>query len=161
MQEIHTRPMTQTEFDGIRTRMTKEYAADHVAAGDWRADEAEARAEQETDALLPHGVATPGMLLLVAETPEGDYLGFVWLAIERQPGSGGGWIYDIEISPEHRGEGFGRALLAAAELEAANHGADSIGLNVFGANLVARSLYESSGYDVTAMQMSKSLPSPG
>ena len=76
------------------------------------------------------------MLLLVAETPDGDYLGLVWLAIERQPGRGGGaWIYDIEISPEHRGKGFGRALLAAGEREAAHHGADSIGLNVFGGNL--------------------------
>jgi GNAT superfamily N-acetyltransferase len=153
--------MAQSEFDGLRARMIKEYAADHVAAGDWPADEAEARAEQETDALLPHGVATPGMLVLAAETPEGDYVGFVWVAIERRPGSGGGaWVYDIEVSPDHRGKGFGRALLDAAEREASKHGANSIGLNVFGGNLVARTLYESSGYEVAAMQMSKPLGAP-
>jgi ribosomal protein S18 acetylase RimI-like enzyme len=162
MQEIRTRPMTQIEFDGIRSRMAKEYAAEHVAAGDWPADEAEARAERETDTLLPQGVSTPGMVMLVAETPDGDYVGRVWLALERTSGSGGGaWIYDIEIAPEQRGKGFGRAVLDAAEREAANGGADSIGLNVFGGNLVARSLYESSGYDVTAIQMSKPLGSPG
>ena len=158
MQEIHTRPMTQAEFDAIRARMAKEYAAEHVAAGDWRPDEAEARAEQETDSLLPHGVATSGMLMLVAESPGGDFIGFVWVALERRPGGGGGaWIYDIEVRPEHRGKGCGRALLAAAEQEVASHGTDSIGLNVFGGNVVARSLYESAGDDVTAMQMKKPL----
>jgi ribosomal protein S18 acetylase RimI-like enzyme len=33
----------------------------------------------------------------------------------------------------------------------------SIGLNVHGQNTVARSLYESLGYEVTAMQMKKAV----
>jgi ribosomal protein S18 acetylase RimI-like enzyme len=94
----------------------------------------------------------------MAETPDGNAIGFVWLALERQPGVGGGaWIYDIEVQPECRGQGFGRALLAAAESEAAAHGVDSIGLNVFGSNLIARNLYESAGYDITSMQLHKRL----
>ena len=37
----------------------------------------------------------------------------------------------------------------------------SLGLNVHGQNMVARSLYESLGYEVTAMQMRKPvLPCP-
>ncbi len=149
--------MTQTEFDGIRATMAKEYAAEHVAAGDWKSEGAVARAEAEADALLPQGVDTPGMLMLVAETLDGEPVGHIWVALERQSGGGGAWIYDIEVSPAHRGEGFGRALLTAGEQEAAKHGIDSIGLNVFGGNLVARSLYESAGYEVTAMQMKKPL----
>jgi hypothetical protein len=39
------------------------------------------------------------------------------------------------------------------------HGVDSIGLNVFGTNMVARSLYDSAGYTVSAMQMKKVLRS--
>jgi ribosomal protein S18 acetylase RimI-like enzyme len=97
--------------------------------------------------------------MLTAETPDGDAVGFVWLALERQPGAGGGaWIYDIEIAPAYRGRGFSRALLAAAESEAAAHGVDSIGLNVFGRNLIARNLYESSGYTISSMQLQKKLP---
>ena len=46
---------------------------------------------------------------------------------------------------------------AAVEVEAARHGAASIGLNVFGTNDVARRLYQSAGYRVATMQMNKDL----
>jgi GNAT superfamily N-acetyltransferase len=68
------------------------------------------------------------------------------------------WIYAIEVKPEHRGRGYSRALLVAAERAAASHGATEIGLNVFGPNAVARRLCETSGYEVKSLQMSKPLP---
>ena len=67
------------------------------------------------------------------------------------------WIYDIEVNPEHQGKGYGRALLHAAEQQAAQHGSKAIGLNVFGTNTVARRLYESSGDQITSMNMRKEL----
>jgi len=158
MEEIRTRPMTSMEFDSLRERLIREYAAEHVAAGNWTPQTAEDRAAEETDRLLPQGVNTPGVRILMAETPDGDPVGFLWLALERQPGAGGGaWIYDIGILPERRGRGFGRALLAAAESEAAAHGVDSVSLNVFGSNLIARNLYESAGYGISSMQLQKKL----
>jgi hypothetical protein len=48
---------------------------------------------------------------------------------------------------------------AAAERETAQRGVTTIGLNVFGANVVVRRLYESAGYDVTSLQMRKPLRS--
>lgn len=150
--------MTSTELESLRERMTREYAAEHVAAGSWTPETAEARAAEEMDQLLPHGVNTPGVRILMAETRDGDPIGHLWLALEKQPGMGGGaWIYDIEILSDFRGRGFGRALLAAAEAEAASHGVDSIGLNVFGSNLRARKLYESAGYGISSMQLRKEL----
>jgi GNAT superfamily N-acetyltransferase len=160
MATIRTRPMTAPEFDAIRSRLISEYAAEHVAAGTWTEEEAEHRAAAQTDDLLPRGVATPGMVMLVGESPEGGVVGFVWLAVQRGGGGSGAWVYDIEVVPDRRGQGYGRLLLAAAEAEAARHGADSIGLNVFGPNHVARRLYESAGYDVTALQMRKGLSTP-
>ena len=160
MPQICTRAMTATEFEALRSRTIREYAAAHVAAGNWTAEAAENRAADQTDQLLPQGVDTPGVLMLVAETSEGEAVGHLWLALERQPGDGGGaWIYDIEILPEHRGRGYGRALLGAAEEAAARRGVDSIGLNVFGTNLVARELYQSAGYTVATMQLRKVLHS--
>ena len=44
-----------------------------------------------------------------------------------------------------------------AEDEARARGMTSIGLNVHGQNMAARSLYESLGYDITAMQMKKAV----
>lgn len=71
--------------------------------------------------------------------------------------AGGAWIYDIEVMEDHRGKGYGRAILHAAEQETLKNGVNSIGLNVFGTNTVARSLYESAGYEITAQQMQKEI----
>ena len=83
MPEIRTRPMTTTEWDALRAGLVREYAAEHVRAGNW------------------------------------------------------------------------------TEEEAARHRVGAIGLNVFGSNAVARGLYASAGYEITAMNMRKELvPDP-
>jgi ribosomal protein S18 acetylase RimI-like enzyme len=48
-------------------------------------------------------------------------------------------------------------LLHAAEREVQNRGGNSIGLNVFSANVVALRLYESCGYEITSLNMRKLL----
>ena len=158
MEGLQLRSMTVAEFETYRARLVPEYAAEHVRAGNWAADQAETLAARQVDELLPAGPDSPGMLLLVASTPGGEPVGVVWVALDRRPGEA--WIYDIEVNAEHRGKGYGRALLQAAEHEAAQHGSKAIGLNVFGPNTVARRLYESAGYQITAMNMRKDLGAP-
>ena len=156
MEQLVLRAMTTAEFHAYRARLIPEYAEDHVRAGDWSAEQAEDLAARQIDELLPAGPGTPRMLVLSAETADGGPLGLVWVGLD-YPRSGDAWVYDIQIVPQHRGKGYGRALLQAAEQECARRGAQAIGLNVFGANTGARSLYESSGYEVTAVTMRKEL----
>lgn len=159
MDKMTVRSMTSAEFDTFRSRTDREYAAEQVLAGNWSAEEAEVLSAKLTDDLLPQGVETPGMLLLTAEISDGVVVGHVWVALERQPGSSvGAWIYEFEIDPLHRGKGYGRDLLRAAELETVKRGITAIGLNVFGSNVIARNLYESAGYRVTSARMHKDLP---
>lgn len=158
MDRLQLRSMTAAEFETYRAKLVPEYAAEHVRAGDWTADQAETLAAREVNALLPAGPDSSGMLLLVASTPGGEAVGVLWVALDRRPGEA--WIYDIEVNQEYRGKGYGRALLQAAEQEAAQHGSKAIGLNVFGTNTVARQLYESAGYQITAMNMRKELGAP-
>lgn len=161
MPDVRLRPMSASEFAAIRARLVREYAAEQVQTGNWSAEEGERRASERTDELLPEGVDTPGVLMLTADTADGDPVGHVWLALERQPGlRSRAWIYDIEVQPEQRGRGFGRALLHAAESEALKNDVMSVSLNVFGSNVVARHLYETSGYEVASIHMTKDL-SPG
>jgi ribosomal protein S18 acetylase RimI-like enzyme len=155
MSEVTLRPMTQDEFDTYRDRLIREYAADHVAAGNWSEDESLQRATDQFNDLLPDGTETDGQELYTALDADGNAIGLLWLDPHGRPG--GAWIYDIEVSAEHRGKGYGRALLQAGEDEARRLGVSSIGLNVFGHNDVARSLYESAGYRPTAIQMRKDL----
>jgi ribosomal protein S18 acetylase RimI-like enzyme len=154
--ELRLRPMTAAEFSVWRERILPGYAAAHVRAGVWSAGEADSRAAKLIGRLLPVGVETPEMLLLAAETSDGTSVGMVWLVLDR-PRPGAVWIYNIEVFSDHRGKGYGRALLEATEQHSMEHGAEEIGLNVFGGNAVARSLYESSGYEISSLQMRKLL----
>ena len=43
MEDLVVRPMTRDEFEVIFSRLVREYAADHVRAGNWTEDEAETR----------------------------------------------------------------------------------------------------------------------
>jgi GNAT superfamily N-acetyltransferase len=156
MEQLRLRPMTVEEFTTYRARLIPAYAADHVEAGDWNPDEAEALAARAVDDLLPAGPQAPGMLLLNAENADGEQVGLVWIALNHS-GPGSAWIYDIQINPEHQGKGYGRALLHAAEGQARQHDSSTMGLHVFGANTVARNLYESSGYQATSLIMRKPL----
>ena len=61
------------------------------------------------------------------------------------------------IDEEFRGRGYGREAMLLAEQLARREGALTLGLNVFGHNQVARTLYSSLGYEETAVQMRKAL----
>jgi ribosomal protein S18 acetylase RimI-like enzyme len=61
------------------------------------------------------------------------------------------------VGEAFRGRGYGRAAMQLAEEEARRHGLRRLGLNVFGHNPVASSLYTSLGYEVTSQYMTKRL----
>jgi ribosomal protein S18 acetylase RimI-like enzyme len=86
----------------------------------------------------------------------GTVVGYLWIAPEAE-GSDAWWVFDIGVDENHRGAGYGRAAMQLAEQAAAKHGAVTLGLNVFGYNTVARALYDSLGYETTAVQMRKPL----
>jgi GNAT superfamily N-acetyltransferase len=123
------------------------------------AEEANARALQGTAQHLPDGLDTRGHDLVIAENAAGEVVGNAWLGPDpHRPESGDAmWLYDINVHPEVRGRGYGSGLLRAVEELAARHGADRLGLNVFGSNPTAIALYERGGYTVTTLQMSKRL----
>jgi ribosomal protein S18 acetylase RimI-like enzyme len=150
---LQIRAMTQEEFSSYRRRVIGQYAAELARTGASTAEQAEQRAANESDQFLPDGLDTAGMALLVGEI-DGEVVGLVWVG-PAPAGRAGWWIYDIEVVPDRRGQGYGRALLEAAERDAQQRGAVSIGLDVFGGNDVALGMYESSGYEVAATRMLK------
>ena len=150
--------MRDDEYETFHSRLITEYAAVNVEAGNWLEEDAVELSRKELEKLLPQGRDTPRTILFSADNSAGDYVGYLWIALERPDSSKPlAWIYDIEVAEAHRGKGYGRALLRAAEVETLKNGVPTLGLNVFGHNHVARKLYESSGYSITQMQMSKEL----
>ncbi len=157
MAELTLRTMSDAEYETFLSKLVVEYAAVNVEAGNWHEEEAMEMSMKACVQLLPEGKETPRVLLLVAENPEGEFVGHLWIALDRPGAPGSGWIYDIEVAENQRGKGYGRALLRAAEEETLKHGVGILGLNVFGTNTVARKLYESAGYSITQIAMSKKL----
>ena len=158
MSELTLRPMTDAEYELFYSKLVVEYAAENVKAGEWLEEDSLELSKKASKELLPEGRDTSRVLILTAINDSGNAVGYVWIGLERFGGSNtGAWIYDIEVHEEYRGKGYGRALLRAAEIVTVENGVRSLGLNVFGPNKIARSLYESAGYEITKIQMSKDL----
>jgi ribosomal protein S18 acetylase RimI-like enzyme len=152
---IELRPLEAATFDRWRAETVESYAAEKVVAGNWTQEESLAKAEQSFSRLLPDGVRTPGHhLFSLWSTSDQRAIGIVWFQL--RPGAIA-FIYDLVIDPDFRGKGLGKPVMAAMEAEMKRLGATSSQLHVFGHNTAARKLYESCGYAITNIDMSKKL----
>jgi GNAT superfamily N-acetyltransferase len=151
------RPMTGAEQQAYATTVADGYFRQRIEFGGEPEHVARAHTADAMDRLWPRGRPAPGNHVFAAEV-DGVVVGSLWLA-EQSPGGpeGQGWIYDVQVVPEERGNGYGRALVQVAETKAAELGCSALGLNVFGGNDVAISLYQSLGFQPTSLQMSKPL----
>ena len=149
-------PMTDREYVADRVHGEEVYAAEAARAGHLPLPDARRKAADSYARLLPQGLRTPGHRLWTAY--DGDRpVGVLWLHLEEMSDGLHAFGYDMEVRAELRRQGYGRALLAAAEQVCRDLGVVSVGLNVFGSNVGARRLYEQVGFEVTAIQMRKRL----
>jgi ribosomal protein S18 acetylase RimI-like enzyme len=152
--EVEFEPMTGDVLAAWLARSRAGYVAERMASGDSSA-EAEANADAAHERLAPGGIPAPGQLIGHVRGPDG-VVGHLWLGpAGNDPARW--WVWDVAIQPEFRGRGFGRAAMELADLLARTHGATTIGLNVFGHNVIARNLYVSLGYEEAAVVMRKDL----
>jgi ribosomal protein S18 acetylase RimI-like enzyme len=153
--ELTLRPVTRAEFNEWLPRQVAGYAALIAASGALPANAAIDKAERDTARYFGAGVTTPGQHVFRIVAGQVG-VGWLWLGVPGpDPDPLMAWVFEIEIEPAFRGRGYGRAAMRLAEDEARARGMKSLGLNVHGQNVVARSLYESLGYETTALQMRK------
>lgn len=147
-------PLDREELAGWLVQQRTSYIAERVEAGDTVA-EATSNADASLERLFPSGSPAPGQMVgrVISDNVA---VGTLWIGpfgSDRERW----WVWDIEIDESHRGKGNGRAAMILAEALARSHGAQSIGLNVFAHNQIARRLYASLGYTETSVQMRKAL----
>ncbi|MFH8801580.1 GNAT family N-acetyltransferase [Streptomyces sp. NPDC017936] len=145
------RPLTEEEYGPWRRHGAEGYAENWTSRGVPVA-EARAKAERDTERLLPHGRETEDMLISVLEH-EGTRVGALWLGL----GEDRAYVYDVETDEAFRGRGHGRSLMLLAEAQAIAAGRRVIGLNVFADNVPAERLYESLGYVPVSYSLYKDL----
>jgi ribosomal protein S18 acetylase RimI-like enzyme len=147
-------PMPDDRLPEWIERSNREYIEARVRSGEPR-EVAERRARESLDESFPGGraLATHRVFDVVADD---EVVGTLWIGpLAGRPDDW--WVYDIEIAERHRRRGHARRALELAEGVAAELGASSIGLNVFGYNTGAEELYRSLGYGVVSTQLAKPL----
>jgi len=149
-------PMTETEYEVFLERTIPEYAEDKVRAGYYAESDALERSRKEFLALLPQGVHTKNHYLYTLYDGD-DAVGLIWLRANVDTPLKDGFIFELYVDEKQRGKGYGKQAMLLIEEKARELGLKSIGLHVFGSNKIARNLYEAVGYQVTSVNMSKSL----
>ncbi|MEU6773870.1 GNAT family N-acetyltransferase [Streptomyces sp. NPDC046759] len=145
------RPMTEADFAAWYEYEYEGYAHLWIERGFPEAT-AYAKARSDHERLLPHGLATDGMVFSVLEH-EGARVGTLWLALQDTRA----YVFDVETDAGLRGRGHGRTLMLLAERQAIEAGRPVIGLNVHAGNTAAERLYESLGYETTFRSLAKPL----
>ena len=147
---VTLRPLRDDEYDAWDAAHRAEYERGLVDFAGMTREAARAKVDHDVGALLPDRLATRDVWLWVVEAV-GRRVGTVWLGFR----GSGPWLYDITIDAEERGRGYGRAAMLALEGEVRRLGHESVTLNVWGGNAVARGLYRSLGYVEESVHMRK------
>jgi ribosomal protein S18 acetylase RimI-like enzyme len=127
-----------------------DYIAELMRAGRSR-EIAQQNADKSMDGAFEGGRPIAGNEIF--DLVDGDAtVGILWLGPQDEATF---WVMDIEVEPEHRRKGYGRAAMLLAEERVRELGLPYLGLNVFGHNPNARELYASLGYETTSEQMRK------
>jgi len=149
--------MTAEQYSFWLGPAIEDYANENVATGRWRRDEALQKSREEYARLLPDGVSTPGnRLWSIVRSSDGRDVGQLWINLVDKP-TPRAFVYNIEIYPEFRRQGFAKQAMLRLEVEVRGLGLDRIGLHVFGHNSAARTLYDNLGYTATNINMVKHL----
>lgn len=152
------RPLAEAEYAAWMDDVVPGYAADKVASGAWREDEALEKSREEYHALLPQGRVTPDNHLYSIDDDEGRHVGVLWIAVQSRGAERIGYVYDLMVWPAHQRRGHAERAMREAEDEARRLGLVGIALHVFGHNKAARALYEKLGYEPTNLNLYKPLP---
>src|SRR5829696_7237730 len=121
--------MSDEEYAEFRERSEASYAAEIAPSRAVPLPAARRQPAEDHERLLQEGVRTPGHYLWTAyegEAPVGD----LWLHVETKPDGLRAFGYGIEVRPELRRRGYGRAITAAAEQKCREMNVVSIGLTV-------------------------------
>ncbi|MEO5886544.1 MAG: GNAT family N-acetyltransferase [Anaerolineales bacterium] len=149
-------PMNQTEYEAFVERAIPEFAADNVRAGYWSESEALEKSREGYEKLLPKGLQTENHYLYTSYGAD-EAVGMIWIRADLESPIKNGFIFELYVDEKFRGKGYGKQAMMLIEEKARGLGLNSLGLHVFAVNNVARNLYESVGYEVSSLNMTKKL----
>jgi ribosomal protein S18 acetylase RimI-like enzyme len=160
---VRLEPMTEEQYVEYRAAAEVDYGRNIAASGAMVEADARERAAEDFARLLPDGLSSEGHVFFsaydAATDPgqDGEAVGMLWLHLEQKSDGWHAFGYDFEVREDLRRQGYGRAVMVAAEQECRARGVVAVRLNVFGFNRGAQALYEQMGFQVTNVLMTKRL----
>ena len=151
-------PLTEQQFQAYLQRTTLEYANDLERSTGMDAQAALVKSTVTLGAMLTNGLQTKNQFLhAIVVSNTADPIGTLWYSRRNNDGQEFAFIGDIHIEPDHRGLGYGTAVMNWLEDRVRAQGLSSIRLHVFGHNQGARNLYTRIGFEETNVMMEKTL----
>jgi ribosomal protein S18 acetylase RimI-like enzyme len=145
--------MTEDEYPAYLDYFIHDYASEISANYRLSPSDSLARAKQEISETLYEGVNTRGQVLLCIIDTSDNLIGYLWYKPDTLMRTA--FIYDFHIFKSRQGQGLGKQTLHAFETHLREKGFNEIRLRVAGDNARARHLYETVGFGVTGINMSK------
>jgi GNAT superfamily N-acetyltransferase len=148
---VRLESVSKTEYARFIEDQIEEFASQKVRAGQWQPEQAEALSRHAVESFLPRSGPAAGHRVWKAVDTAGRPVARIWIGpppLKMPNVPTRRWLYQITVEPAVRGQGYGRATLAAVEEFLAEEGVSELYLNVFRWNTIARKLYDSMGYEV-------------
>lgn len=155
LNQLKVSDIKESEFDLFLNWTTVEEAKQRSNALQINYEDMLKMAQKEIHQILLNGLQTPNHFFKKLENSNSNIVGYLWFAVRTQINKKRIFIYDIQIFPEYRNQGYGRFLLDWLSQETKNLGYQEIGLHVLAENKIARLLYEKSGFEMTNIYYSK------
>lgn len=155
---VSFRPIRSHEFSGFVDYFIPDYAAEIARNYQLAPEAALEQARQEVVASFPDNDKTTGQVLLCIlhmQSPGEEHIGYLWYKPDVKTRSV--FINDFYLFPDARAQGRGKQAMQLLERQLINEGFTQIKLRVAADNPRARHVYETSGFGITGINMSKVL----
>lgn len=155
---VSFRPILSHEFSGFVDYFIPDYAAEIASNYQLEPQTALQQASQEVRASFPDNEKTAGQVLLciLHMHPSGEkHIGYLWYKPDVRTKSV--FINDFYLFPDVREKGLGKQAMKRLEQRLISEGYTQIKLRVAADNPRARHVYETSGFGITGINMSKVL----
>lgn len=155
---ILLRPMRENEYPAFLAYFIPDYAQEIASNYLLSPLEAAAKAKQEISEDLYAGVNTSGHILLCLMEHLDNverHVGYLWYkpdVLQRTV-----FIYDFYIFSVYQGQGLAKKVLRVLEQNLREKGFEQIRLRVAANNTRAQRLYETTGFGITGVNMSKNI----
>lgn len=147
--------MDEAEFKKFYDRSLLEFAKQHAEDTGTASDECAEKAKAALLKHFPDGMNTKDQYVYHLKNESFEPVGYLWFGVREELKQKKVFIHDILVEENFRGQGYSKIILNWLESKTKSLGLDEISLHVLGYNDTARALYDSFGFEITNLYMSK------